>query len=224
MPVPAQEAYRAWAESYDTALNPLLALEERLLAGILGSVASGRVIDAGCGTGRWMARLARQGAAVIGFDSSGPMLAIGARKPAARGRLALADLRSIPIASGAADLTICSFVLSYCSAPERAVGELARITKRGGRVIVADLHPEAAAAGWNRSFRANGHVYEIEHFAHPLSRIRCAAGAAGLLLKTELQSAFDSPEQPIFAAAGKQRAFAAIAAIPAIWIGQWSRE
>jgi hypothetical protein len=51
--VSPQEGYRLWAESFDTSGSAILALESRHLAPWIAAL-RGRVIDVGCGTGRWM--------------------------------------------------------------------------------------------------------------------------------------------------------------------------
>ena len=61
--VEVEEGYRRWSEVYDDAPNPLLALEERVLGPLLAEVRGERVVDLGCGTGRWLARLQEREAA-----------------------------------------------------------------------------------------------------------------------------------------------------------------
>jgi hypothetical protein len=46
------EGYRVWASSYDREANPMLSLEQRILATLLPPVAGLDVVDLGCGTGR----------------------------------------------------------------------------------------------------------------------------------------------------------------------------
>ena len=65
------EAFDAWAEVYDTQPNPLLALEERVLGPMMPDVRGLDVLDAGCGTGRWLERLAdRSPRSLLGVDIS----------------------------------------------------------------------------------------------------------------------------------------------------------
>ena len=64
----AREGFSRWSEVYDDQPNPLLALEERFLAELLPDVRGLDVVDIGCGTGRWLARLASQGASQLDRD------------------------------------------------------------------------------------------------------------------------------------------------------------
>ncbi len=219
MLVPALEGHRMWAASYQTAPNPLLALEARLLPEIIGPVSFRRVVDVACGTGRWAARLAEWGADVVGVDFCAEMLDHAPVK--LRTRLMLGDAACLPIQPGTADLAICSFAAAYFPDLNRAVSEMARITKAGGRVIITDLHPAGVEAGWTRSFRVDRVVYELLHFGYSLEQMDRAARQAGLELESELHACFGEPEKAIFQAAGKAGNWNTISEVPALWIANW---
>jgi SAM-dependent methyltransferase len=221
--VSAIEGHRLWAPAYDHGPNPLLALEARLLAPLLGLVNGLRVVDVACGTGRWTERLAGLGAEVIGIDACDEMLARAAGKPALAGRVILADAAALPLGAGCSALTICSFAIGYFAGLDRAFAEMARVTRSGGTVAVCDLHPAAVAAGWNRSFRAAGTVYRMEHFTRSSDEICGEARRAGLELKLRQDGHFGDPERAIFRAAGKEDMFAQTAGVPAVWIAIWRR-
>lgn len=218
MRVSALEGHRIWAASYETTPNPLLALEARILPEKIGRVALKQVVDVACGNGRWAARIAESGANVLGVDFCAEMLERAA--PNLRGRLVLADAGWLPLSPEIADLTICSFALGYFPDLDRAFSEIARITKYEGRFVLSDMHPEAVAAGWTRSFRAGGLKYEMEHFGYSLEEIRSAA-RKNFQLESEVDGYFGDPEKTIFEMAGKD--FAETAKVPAVWIASWRR-
>lgn len=221
MRLTAIEGHRIWAAGYDDGLNPLLALETRVLLQKLTALAGSRFLDVACGTGRWM-RLAQQhGAQVLGVDFCPEMLLEAARKPGLAGRLSIGDASRLPVAGGAADLTLCSFALGYLASPLQAIAEMARVTRKGARVIVTDLHPSALAAGWTRSFRAGGQVYEMDHHPHPIADWEAAAEAAGLALDWRLEAGFAEPERAIFVQAGKDSSFEELSRIPAVLAMCW---
>ena len=95
------------------------------------------VADIGCGNGRYLAELARRGHAgpVLGADMSPGML-LAARDRAPRAALLVADAAALPVRDAAAGLTLAMHMLYHVPEPERAVRELRRITRPGGRVIV----------------------------------------------------------------------------------------
>jgi len=217
MRVPALEGHRLWADTYDTSPNALLALESRLVRERLGGLSWKRVIDVACGTGRWAAWFAARGARVWGLDFCAEMLMKSA--PALRGRAALGCAGALPFGSGAADLAICSFAAGYFPHLDPAVREMARITRPGGHVLVSDMHPDAVAAGWTRSFRSRGRTYRLEHFAHSVECMRGSLARAGLKLDIEIHGHFGESERHIFDEAGRAECFDQVCAIPAVWIG-----
>ena len=102
----------------------------------------GRILDAGGGTGRWTIPLAQMGYQVTLIDVSAGMLEIAQRKLATAGLLDrvtahhmdVCDMRELP--DEHFDLAMAQGdPLSYCQDPDRAVAELARVTRPGGHVI-----------------------------------------------------------------------------------------
>jgi malonyl-CoA O-methyltransferase len=221
--VTAIEGHRNWAASYDVGPNPLLALETRLLLERLSPTPPVRFIDVACGTGRWMERAQNWGSRVFGIDFCPEMLLQASRKRGLPGCLALADACCVPLADSSADLTLCSFALGYLPSPQQAIAEMARVSCAGGRVVVADLHPCALNAGWTRSFRSNGHSYEIDHYHHPNAAWEGAAEAAGLALDWRIEACFGEPERKIFREAGKDSAFLELSRIPALLAMCWTK-
>jgi ubiquinone/menaquinone biosynthesis C-methylase UbiE len=175
-----------------------------------------RVIDIGCGTGRWAAPLR-----AIGIDLSPAMLAIAAEKPGLHGRLAAADATALPIANASADLVLCTLTLGHVPHPLDALLEFARILESGGSLILTDFHPAAAAAGWRRTFRRDGRVYEIENHPYTLEQLR--AGAVGLVLREWAEATIGEPERNLFERAGRPELFEAASRTPAVLLSRWSR-
>jgi SAM-dependent methyltransferase len=102
-----------------------------------GPVQNLAVLDAGCGTGELCRRLTDRGARVSGIDVC-PGLIARARSLAPETGLAQADAHALPFDSGRFDLATSVLVLHYLQAPGRALAELARVVRPGGRLIVCD--------------------------------------------------------------------------------------
>lgn len=219
--VSAALGYQLWAESYDREVNPLLALETRILLRMLQAFAPWKIADIGCGTGRWLQHFLQSGARVIGLDASPHMLARAAQKPALKGHLVLARADQLPVVDAWADLTLCSLSLAYFPDLFASFCEFARITRPGAPVIVTDLHPKALKAGWNRSFRANGTTYNIICHSRPLSSIQKAAAKTGLILEHCESVRFGAPEYKLFRQHRKETLFAEISATPALLVTEW---
>jgi ubiquinone/menaquinone biosynthesis C-methylase UbiE len=165
----------------------------------------------------------RAGSRVFGVDFCPEMLLEASRKPGLSGCLSLADACRIPVADGAADLTLCSFALGYLPSPQQAMAEMARASRKGGRVVVTDLHPDALASGWTRSFRSDGQVYEIDHHHHPTETWEAAGESSGLTLDWRLEACFGEPERAIFLQAGRASLFSELSRIPALLAMSWTK-
>ena len=214
--VSAQEGYALWADTWDATPSPIVALEHRALLPWILHLHPGRAIDVGCGTGRWTARLS-----AIGLDASPAMLAMAAGKPGLHGRLAVADATALPMASASADLVLCALTLGHISDRAAAMREFARILAPGGTLLLTDFHPATAALGWRRTFRRDGHVYELENHAYTVDQLRDAA--AGLQLAECAEATIGEPERALFDAAGKPGLFAAACRTPAVLLTRWIR-
>ena len=109
--------------------------------------AGDRVLDAGCGPGRFTIELARLGARVVASDLSPGQLELHREKVSAAGAedavedRVVADVCALPFADGAFDATVCyGGALSYVleRAPD-AVRELVRVTRPGGHMLVSAM-------------------------------------------------------------------------------------
>jgi malonyl-CoA O-methyltransferase len=219
-PIRAPDAFRLWAADYDATPNALLALETRILAERLHVRAGMEILDAGCGTGRWMSWAAERGARVFGIDACAEMLVQADARPELKGNSAIADISAIPLQDNAVDLALCSFTMAYIASPAQAFREIARVSRQ---VIVSDLHPEAAHAGWTRSFHSAGRSFSIEHVNHSAADLDRFAHQAGLARVWRMEAPFGEPERDIFARAGKQNAFEETRRIPAVLITLWRK-
>lgn len=122
------------------AMDFLRLVEEGIVARL--EVRSGcRYLDVGCGTGddvRGLASLVGPAGAAVGVDSSEAMIA-EARKRADSSHLPVAfrqaDVHDLPFDDGSFDGCRAERVLQHVVDPQRAVQEMARVTRSGGRVV-----------------------------------------------------------------------------------------
>lgn len=145
--------FDAMAADYDV-LEPwyehLYAVLHELLAAVLGPPGPGdrRALDAGCGTGFQAQVLERLGWRVHGLDLAAALLA-AARERLARPRLARGDLGALPYAAGAFDVAVCcGSTLSFVADPARALAELGRVLRPGGRLLVECEHRWSLDSAW----------------------------------------------------------------------------
>lgn len=97
-----------------------------------------RVLEAGCGTGLVLDKLARVAREAHGFDLSAGMVA----KARARGlSVSLGSVTQVPFRTDSFDL-VCSFkVLAHVPDIELALRELARVTRPGGTLVLEFYNP-----------------------------------------------------------------------------------
>ena len=113
----------------------LSARVHRLLAPLGGDE---RALDVGCGAGALALALAPHVREVVGVDSSPDLLAAARERAPANCTFLEADATALPFGWGEFDLVGCLRVLHHVRRPELVVAELARVTRRGGRLLVAD--------------------------------------------------------------------------------------
>jgi ubiquinone/menaquinone biosynthesis C-methylase UbiE len=112
-----------------------------------GLLSDSTVVDVGCGTGFLTQRVAAcmQGKGeVIGVDLSSSMLDMAKDNVDKLGLLGNVEFRSgdaenLPVDDHYADVVVGNMILHHCPRPKRAIAEMTRILKQGGRIAVADL-------------------------------------------------------------------------------------
>ena len=101
------------------------------------------IADLGAGEGAFALLLAQQAKKVIAVDSSAKMIEVGREQARRHGvenvEYRLGDMEEIPIGDGEVDLVFFSQSLHHALHPERAVEDVWRILKPGGRIVILDL-------------------------------------------------------------------------------------
>src|ERR1700760_1652226 len=177
----ATTAFDDGAEVYDDQPNPLLLLEERFLAQLLPDVQELDVLDAGCGTGRWLQWFAKQAPrTLIGIDSSPEMLLRAREKVGDHCTLHLGSCDLLPVPDTSVDLLLASFVLSYLEDLEAFALEVDRVLRPGASLLLTDMHPDTAVSrNWKRSFSKNDSEVHIPTKAWSIHQITQAFRAHG---------------------------------------------
>jgi SAM-dependent methyltransferase len=137
--------FDAIAREYDEAL-PAHVVEHYLRKRtrfVLARCPRGRALDVGCGTGALAARLAAAGFAVTGADPSAGMLDV-LRARAPRLEAVQAPGTALPFADATFDLVYSVATLHHIAGPadvRATLGEMVRVARPGGRVLVWDHNP-----------------------------------------------------------------------------------
>ena len=104
------------------------------------------VLDMGCGAGTDVLLAARRvgpGGRAMGVDMTAAMLAVAARGAASCGLdhvdTRLGDATDLPVDAGTVDIVISNGVLNLVPDKPRAIREIWRVLRPGGRVQLADI-------------------------------------------------------------------------------------
>ena len=138
-----QDPYRWIAPWYDRLLGPMNR-DLRLLGLRMFRPKSGMaVLDVGCGTGVHLELYQPCGCELYGIDPSPAMVAVAAKRLGDRAHLHLGDAAQMPYADGTFDLVFAMFSLHEMdpATRSRALGEMVRVVKECGRLLLIDFHP-----------------------------------------------------------------------------------
>lgn len=161
-------------ESKDTTLPVLLDAVKPL--------PTDRLLDVGCGSGRFAIQWAPLVAQVIGVDLTPAMLAQAAKLQADTSTTNVewreADVTQLPFANGEFNVVSCSAMLHHVVSPARVLAEMRRVCVPGGRIIAKDMTPKfekSAAANAIEVLRDPSHVYAMTS-----AELRALGAALGL--------------------------------------------
>jgi len=123
-------------------------LRSQRLARAAGFMDGWRVLDVGCGTGIYTARLAANEAIrFVGIDVAPAALRVAAQRTGDNVRVLAADANDLPFPDGCFDAVVGNAVLHHLSL-EPSLSELVRVLKPGGRLCFAEpnlLNPQVMA-------------------------------------------------------------------------------
>jgi ubiquinone/menaquinone biosynthesis C-methylase UbiE len=161
-----------------------------------------RVLDVACGTGavaRIAARLAGAGGAVTAIDLGEPTLAIARSRRSERGAAPIeyrrSDAEELPFAESIFDVAVCQQGLQFFPDRPRALAEMRRVLKAGGRLAIATwtdiagspLGAVADALARHVSTEAGAVMHSpfALHSGEDLHRLVAAAGFREIVVEAE---------------------------------------
>lgn len=172
--------YDSW---YETPLGRVSdAIERTHIFGLACVKPGEKALDAGCGTGIYTIELARMGARAAGIDNSLDMLLAAEAKAGKEGLkidLLAADAGALPFREGSFDIAFSVGMLCFIEDMDKALSEMKRVLRPGGRVVIGVLNrwsPWALLRRVKGLFRKT--VYSRARFVSP-PQLRSALKRAG---------------------------------------------
>ena len=140
-------AYDSWRATSLGAVTE--AIEQRVILEVMGDLKGARVLDVGCGDGALACAAAARGAVVTGVDPDPAMLAAAcarAKHDGANVHFMEGRIERLPFADATFDVVATITVLCFVADAQRAVREMARVLRPGGRLVpqAGPLDPNAA--------------------------------------------------------------------------------
>jgi ubiquinone/menaquinone biosynthesis C-methylase UbiE len=140
-------------EHFPSTIDPRI-FHIKLILEHLGDLGGGRVLDVGCGKGRFARIVAERNprAEVWGLDLAAPML----RAAPASMRACAGSMTELPFPDACFDAAYATESLEHAVEIDRAVAEICRVVKPGGRIAIIDKNAERWGAletpEWERWF------------------------------------------------------------------------
>ncbi|GAB3744581.1 class I SAM-dependent methyltransferase [Microlunatus parietis] len=112
---------------------------------LAGDVTGQRILDAGCGAGFYAAALADRGASVLGLEDSTALVEHARTRVGDRAKIRQHDLNTPldGLADGSFDGVLCALVLHHLADRPRFLGEVFRVLRPGGWLVLSTTHPTA---------------------------------------------------------------------------------
>ena len=177
----ATALFDSWTDRYNswfaTPVGQLVRwYEAELLLTFLDPKPEERILDAGCGTGIFTDDVLKSGARITWIDLSVPMLAKAVAHCGPWFTGICSDMCALPFADNCFDRVFSMTAIEFVPDGARAMAELNRVVKSGGRVVVTSLNSLSPWALHRQKKAAKqGHsLFTRAHFRSPEEMQRLA--------------------------------------------------
>jgi 2-polyprenyl-3-methyl-5-hydroxy-6-metoxy-1,4-benzoquinol methylase len=184
------DGYAHWASVYGTHEQSLFQLEENTLKPHIGDLRNERVLDVGCGTGRYSIYFAEIGAQVTAVDLSAEMVAVAESKALEAIldiEFAVSDILSFDAGESRFDLVFSSLAATHIEDLSALLAKMESLLRPNGRIWISDIHPIFKMIGANVGYLNNDVFYEIPHFVHSVSDYFTASAENNLKIESVLE-------------------------------------
>lgn len=139
-----------WSSGDYSVIGTGLQLVGESLCETIDAPAGAKVLDVAAGNGNATLAAARRGAEVVSTDYVPALLELGAARAKAEGLSVVtqvADAENLPFEDESFDVVLSTFGVMFVPNPPRAAAEMLRVCKPGGKVGLANWHPDGFIGG-----------------------------------------------------------------------------
>jgi ubiquinone/menaquinone biosynthesis C-methylase UbiE len=178
------DAYARWRKSSLGRITDVL--ERRLLLDLIGDVRGRTILDVGCGYGELAVALWERGARVSGIDASAAMIATARQRSLRQGAditFAVGTAERLPFAPATFDRVVAVTVLCFVDDAASVFGEIGRVLRPGGRLVIGELGRWSTWAAERRLRGWLGHPVWRRARIRTADELRDLVGKAGLTVE-----------------------------------------
>ena len=197
------QLFDEWPEAYDrwftTPIGSLVKkYEAQLILDLLKPGQGEVILDGGCGTGIFTLDILSLDSKVIGLDVSLPMLIQAGKK--LKGypfEMVLADMLNLPFRENSFNKVVSVTALEFIEDAKGTVKELFRVTRRGGRIVVATLNSRSPWALRRKAQARERHTIFEKAIFRSSDELRSLASAEGVVKTAVHFQKEDDPEEAV---------------------------
>jgi ubiquinone/menaquinone biosynthesis C-methylase UbiE len=139
----SSKRFNEWSKKYDRSILQFLMFRRShnmFINSIMRDARKIKILDVGCGTGEFAMKLksCKKDADVYGMDISPDMIGIAKAKFGGAVNFRVGDVENMPYEDNSFDYLTCSHSFHHYPRKKKAAGEMFRILKDGGRVMIID--------------------------------------------------------------------------------------
>ena len=113
-----------------------------IVSDFLGNLKGKVVLDSACGNGYWSKRLAKSAKRVVGIDFTEELIEIAKSKFSSSNLVfKVCDIKNLSFSDNKFDTVLCNMALIDIDDLTKAIGELSRVLKVDGDLVISITHP-----------------------------------------------------------------------------------